>query len=134
MKGIDTNLLVYAFDSAYPEKRAICKGILQDAYSGSSQLAVTNQVLAEFAEVVTRKMGNPLSPSDAVSILRSIQTSSGWKVLCYDEDNIVQALEGKSFWDALIASTLKQNGVDEILTENANDFKALGIKARNPLD
>ncbi len=133
MRGIDTNLLVYAFDTAYPQKWAVCRRLLQEAFAGESILVVTNQILAEFAVVVTKKIGMPLSSAEAISIIRSIQTSNGWKVLYYNEDSIVQALEGKSFWDALIASTLKQNGVDEFLTENVDDFKGLGIKVTNPL-
>lgn len=38
------------------------------------------------------------------------------------------------FWDALIAETMKENGIVKIYTENEQDFmKIPGIKVVNPL-
>ncbi len=55
MDAIDTNILVYAFDSAYPVKRQICKKIIEDIFIGKKSGAVTNQILAEFAIATTMK-------------------------------------------------------------------------------
>ena len=61
MIAIDTNLLVYAFDSSYPEKRKKCKELVLSVFEGEKKAAVTNQILAEFAFIVTQKIENPLS-------------------------------------------------------------------------
>lgn len=36
------------------------------------------------------------------------------------------------FWDALLAATMRRNGIFNIYTENAKDFKASWISAVNP--
>ncbi len=38
------------------------------------------------------------------------------------------------FLDSLIAETMKENGINQIITENENDFIRIpGIKIKNPL-
>ena len=44
MDAIDTNILVYAFDIAYPKKREVCGKIVSDIFSGNGSAAVTNQI------------------------------------------------------------------------------------------
>ena len=133
MKGIDTNLLVYAFDNAYPKKRNICKKIIEDCFSGKEELAVTNQILAEFSLIITKKIEKPLSSKEAKAILSSIVQSENWKVFNYTEHEVIGATGKERFWDSLIALTLKRNGVDTLLTENVKDFKEGGITINNPL-
>ena len=60
MIAIDTNILVYAFDTSYPEKREKCKKIIQDIFDGKQEGALTNQILAEFTNVVLKKIEKPL--------------------------------------------------------------------------
>ena len=36
------------------------------------------------------------------------------------------------YYDALLAATMRENGIFNIYTENVKDFKAVGIKAVNP--
>ena len=134
MTAIDTNILVYAFDTAYAQKRKVCRTILQEVFEGKKQGVVTNQILAEFAYVVTRKIEKPLSKNEVRAIIASILNSSNWKVYNYKGDNVFHAiLSEQSFWDALIVQTLKENNVPEIITENVKDFVGTGINAKNPL-
>ncbi len=49
---IDTNILVYAFGEDEPRKRAIARDLVE---SGDSMLST--QVLSEFANVLTRRLG-----------------------------------------------------------------------------
>ena len=129
MIAIDTNILVYAFDSAYPAKREICKKIINEIFNGEKQGVVTNQILAEFCVVVTKKVEKPLSKEDACSIVGAILSSENWKVLTYTGETVMHAIMGtKPFWDALIIETLKQHGVSTIVTENTKHFEYSGIK------
>ena len=123
MDAIDTNILVYAFDSAYPKKREICKKIIEDIFLGDKSGVVTNQILAEFSIVVTTKIEKPLSKKDAAAIVGSVLSSKSWKVLNYSGENILNALNSEEpFWDALIIQTLKTNNIKRIVTENIKDF------------
>lgn len=133
MNAVDTNILVYAFDTDYPQKQAICRKIVQDIFDGKDKGVVTNQILAEFASAVTKKIDKPLEWSRAQAIIGTILASSNWEVLNYSGETILKALESKiPFWDSLIVQTLKENNVTTIITENTKDFVESGIKAINP--
>ena len=135
MNAIDTNILVYAFDSAYPQKRSICQKIIENVFEGEDTAVVTNQIIAEFSFVVTKKIEKPLSITETKAIIGAILTSANWKVLSYTSNTVLHALESKQpFWDALIAQTLREQNIQSIITENAKDFSGSGIAAKNPFD
>ena len=124
MDAIETNILVYAFDSAYPKKREICKKLVEDIFLGYKSGVVTNQILAEFSVVVTTKIEKGLSKKDAAAIVGSILSSKNWRVLNYTGENVLNALNSEEpFWDAVIIQTLKTNNIRRIITENVKDFK-----------
>lgn len=133
MIAIDTNILVYAFDLAYKEKMEISKKIVEEIFSGKRKAVVTNQILAEFCHIITKKIENPLSKEDAQAIVGAILSSENWEIYSYNENTLLNALKSKdNFWDSIIAQTLKENNINEIITENTKDFLNSGIKAVNP--
>ncbi len=135
MNAVDTNIIVYAFDSVYPEKRKICQRIVNDVFEGKQTVVVTNQILAEFVFVVTKKIEKPLTVGEARAVVGAIATSANWKVFNYTAETILKALELKlPFWDSIIVETLKENGVGGIITENTKDFSKCGIKVVNPFE
>ena len=135
MIAIDTNILVYAFDTAYPKKRAICKTLIESIFMGKKKGVITNQILAEFCAATTKKIENPITRKDAQSIISSILTSENWTVLNYTGETIEKALESQQpFWDALITQTLREHNIQQIITENVKDFQQSGIKPLNPLN
>jgi len=134
MNAIDTNILVYAFDSAYPSKRKICQEILSRIFEGKERAVVTNQILAEFAVTVMEKIEKPLSQPETTAIVGAILTSANWKILNYTGSTILHAITSQQpFWDAVIAQTLKEHNINVILTENTKDFAKSGITTVNPL-
>ena len=133
MTAIDTNILVYAFDNAEPSKRKICSELLHKIFEGKQTAVVTTQILAEFASAVTKKIEKPISKDDAKAIIGAILSSKNWKVINYKGSTILHALESKQpFWDSLIAQTLKEHNIQELITENVSDFKNSGIKPVTP--
>lgn len=133
MFAVDTNILVYAFTKAYPEKRSIARSIVEDIFLGKNKGVVTNQILAEFSIIMTRKMEKPLSKSETRTIIGAIMSSENWHVFNYNGDTVLRALDTtQSFWDALIAETLKENNIQKIITENEKHFKESGLLVRNP--
>ncbi len=135
MIAIDTNILVYAFDTAYNEKREICKKIINEIFEGKKTGVVTNQILGEFANVVTRKIEKPLTKEDTISIIGAILVSKNWKVLTYSGETVLNALKlNKNFWDSVVIQTLKEHNVREIITENVRDFEGSGLIIINPFE
>ncbi len=133
MIGIDTNILVYAFDTTYKEKRAVCKEIVEKIFEGKQKGAITNQILAEFVNVVTRKIEKPLPEETAKAIIGAVITSENWEIYNYTGETILNSLPSRGpFWDFLIAQTFKENNVNMIITENTKDFKEFDIKTVNP--
>ena len=61
----------------------------------------------------------------------------GFKKINYSAETIPLALDivqqfKMPFWDALLAATMRDNGIFNIYTENAKDFKMPWINAVNP--
>lgn len=127
--GIDTNILVYAFDSRDLHKKRIATKTLKDAFAGKYRLIFTNQVLAEFAVVAKNKLDPALTIDDIDKFFNIIKVNPYCKIINYTQENIVQAssLQGP-FWDSLIAVTIGDQAI--ILTENTKHFK--NARVQNP--
>ena len=132
----DTNILIYAYDETEPEKRSLCKNLVEEVFRGKRNGVVSNQVLGELFKALVEKL--KVSAEDAKSIVYGIIDSMNWKKINYNETTIKKAIsvaiEFKAkFWDAVIAETMKENEIVKIYTENEEDFKRIpGIKVINP--
>ncbi|MCU7892030.1 MAG: PIN domain-containing protein [Candidatus Thiodiazotropha sp. (ex Ustalcina ferruginea)] len=131
---VDTNILIYAYDLASEGKRknaAEAVKILWDQGNG----VLSTQVLQEFYVNVTRKIGHPISPDKARSILA---TYLAWQVEVIKHDHILRASEIQerhkiSFWDAMIVVSAIQSGAIKILTEDLNHGQLIeGVLVENP--
>ena len=136
---VDTNILAYAFDQSEKKKRKICEKLVRDTFQGESNSYLSGQVLGELFVVLTKKVANPLSKEKASTIVSGFINSSRWKKINYDHTTVRRALIDAetiniSFWDLLIAETMKDAGVNVLLTENIKDFdKVRWIKTINPI-
>ena len=133
---MDTNILVYAYDKDETEKSGKAKGILAKCFLGETDLAISNQNLAEFVYATTRK--SKLSFDQAIVNITDIFTSTTFKKISYTAKTVISAIEiagefKMPFWDSLLAATMRENGIFNIYTENVKDFKMPWIKAVNPL-
>lgn len=141
MKGskifFDTNIICYAFDLNEPSKREACEELVKRVAKGELIGVVSNQVLGEVFNAATSKL--KISPEDANIIVQTIIKSDKWQKINYSHETISRAAEKFErlrvpFWDLLITETMKENGIDTILTENEKDFnKVEGITVKNPL-
>ena len=135
---IDTNILVYAWDTADPKKQKIAKELMEKCWKKETTYAISVQNLAEFFVVVTQKIPNKMPLEQAEQIISDIIAFSNWKVLHYEESTIQKAVQRykekkKHFWDAVIVETMKENGIKHVYTENEKDFEIFeDIKAINP--
>lgn len=132
----DTNILCYAFNDADLAKRKICEKFVEEVFDGKISGVVSNQILIEFFNASTRRLGFPLDESK--KIVKSLIISERWRKINYSYDTINRAIDNSErlnvpFLDLLIAETMKENGITEIITENEKDFIHIsGIKVINP--
>ena len=133
---VDTNLLVYAAEKDQSDKVQKSKDLVNKCWRGEEILAVSCQNLAEFVSATTRKA--KLNLEEAKVFAGFIAEFGGFKKINYNANTVLSATEiakefKTSFWDALLAATMRENGIFNIYTENVSDFKMPWIKAVNPL-
>jgi predicted nucleic acid-binding protein len=132
----DTNIICYAYDSNEPAKRKNAERLVEKVFNGELAGVVSNQVLVELFNALTKKFGVP--KYTAAVIVKSLIVSDHWRKINYTHSTVYKALEnseanGAPFLDALISETMKENGITNLITENENDFKPIeGIKVKNP--
>ena len=133
---LDTNILVYAYQIDAGEKHEKAKKIVAECFEGKKEYCISNQILAEFIFVTKYKKSLPVEESKIKETINEINKINSWKKMNYSNKTVQKALNenGKSFWDNLIAATMKENNVYTIYTENIKDFSKISeIKAINPL-
>ncbi len=132
---VDSNIIVYAHDAQAGERHRLSRELILECMEGKRIFYVSNQILGEVVNVIKVKLPH-LPPEIPVQIIEDILHIPSWKKLNYSEYTVKEALKlsaGKSFWDAVIAQTMIENGITKIYTENTKDFsKIKGIKAVNP--
>jgi predicted nucleic acid-binding protein len=131
---LDTNVLVYLFDSDAPAKQSRAREILSSrALRG--HLILSTQVLQEFYVSVTRKLAVPLEPETAAQAVRGLATLS---VVQIDPPLILAAIARSetarlSFWDALIVEAARAGGAAQLYSEDLQDGLVIdNIRIINP--
>jgi len=130
---VDTNVWVYAVDSADPAKRERALEVLSPA--PGRDLVISTQVVSEFYAVVTRKLAVPLSPDDAEAMARQLLALP---VVAVDASLVASAIAGSrewqvAVWDALIIRAAEVAGCRRVLSEDLADGRAYGsVTVENP--
>lgn len=145
MFAIDTNLLVYAHNSAseFNEKAAtFLERIMNERdEEGHLSVCIPAQVLMEFIHVITwQRLENPLSQSEAINVVQDY-IDTGIVIVHQCDSQIHTCLEllrgvstRKKVFDAALAATLKDNGIPGLYTVNTGDFEEFDfIEVINPL-
>ncbi|MCL5424006.1 MAG: PIN domain-containing protein [Candidatus Marsarchaeota archaeon] len=137
-KFIDTSVLVYAFDNANQKKHAITTNLINNILNKGGRVIISNQVLLELYNVLTRFISKPLAAEEAKSIILDFFDSQDWIKLDYSTSTTKRAITVAtdikvSIWDVLIAETMRENDIYVIVTENEKDFRRIpGITVENP--
>ena len=132
---IDSNILIYACEAEDSIKRQKAKEIVNKCWQGKEKFVVSAQNLAEFVFVSTRK--SKLKLEEAKIFVSYIVGFIGFRKIGYTSETVLSAISianefKMSFWDSLLAATMRENGIFNIYTENAKDFKMPWINAVNP--
>ena len=132
---VDTNILIYAHDTAAGDKHARAKALVEDLWQNRSGV-VSTQVLQELAVNLRRKAKNPL---DAKATRDVVSDYLAWQVVVNGGDAILDALdlEGRyqiSFWEALIVQAAQVSGAEILYSEDLSDGQTYGaVRVINPL-
>ena len=134
---VDTNILVYCFDSRALAKRAAARELLRRG-AAEKTIRVPHQALIEFVSVVTRSVrGTPLLP-----LQEATQQAEGFMAefpVLYPNDQLFRAaLRGMaayhlSWFDAHLWAYAEHYGIPEILSEDFEHGRMYGtVTMRNP--
>lgn len=132
---VDTNILMYAHDTAAGDKHARAKALVEDLWQHRSGV-VSTQVLQELAVNLRRKAKKPL---DAKATRDVVSDYLAWHVVVNAGDSILEALdiEGRyriSSWDALIVQAAQASGAAILYSEDLSDGQTYGtVRVINPL-
>jgi predicted nucleic acid-binding protein len=131
---LDTNIIIYAYDTSAGSKREIASKILIDLW-GSGLGVLSTQVLQEFYVNVTQKIRKPLTSRAAKEIISDFLK---WELALNDGESILEAIDIQieqrySFWDAMILEAAVRSGCGTLLSEDFSDGQIIkGVKIKNP--
>jgi predicted nucleic acid-binding protein len=132
---LDTNVLVYTFDSTAPRKQKIARDLVAQALN-ERQGIISYQVTQEFLNVALRKFTPPMSSLEAQTYLRRVLMP-----LCeifpdsslYSDALSVASKAGWTFYDSLIVASAAAGKCHMLLSEDLQSGRVIhGVEIRNP--
>jgi len=135
---VDTNILVYCFDSRELTKRAQARELLRRGATDKT-IRIPHQALIEFVSVVTRRKGNgtPLLPEEE-AIRQAEGFIAEFPVLYPNEQVFRTALLGMAtyrlpWFDAHLWAYAAHYGLPEMLSEDFEHERMYGtVRIKNP--
>ena len=116
---LDTNILVYAFDSSDSAKQQMAKQLIADAATSATG-RLSTQVLGEFfhATVIRRRL---LTAAEAARAIDAFQAA--FAVAAIEPALVTAAIAVHQryqlrYWDSLIVATANRCGCTEIISED----------------
>lgn len=135
---VDTNVLVYRFDSRFPDKKRTATDVLRRGIADDS-IRVPHQAIVEFVAVVTRPLGKTRPLLSAEVARREAEELLNQFVVLYPNEALVRtALRGAaayqlSWFDAHLWAYAEHYGLRELLSEDFQHDRMYGsVRAVNP--
>jgi predicted nucleic acid-binding protein len=135
---VDTNILVYRFDSASPRKQTIARELLRRGIAEDS-LRVPHQAIVEFVAAVTRPhKGGAALMSKLDACVEAEQMLDQFVVLYPNESVVRTALRGAvayqlAWYDAHLWAYAEHYGLAELYSEDFEHDRLYGtVRAVNP--
>jgi predicted nucleic acid-binding protein len=132
---LDTNVLTHAYDVTDPQKQKIAQDLVSRALAGG--IAISTQVLAEFATALLHKLSPPARAEDVIVLL---DTLAPIRLIRPDEGIVRRAIEARAafgihFYDGMIVAAAERAGCERIWSEDLNaGQKYFGISITNPFN
>jgi predicted nucleic acid-binding protein len=130
---LDANVLVYAYDTRYPEKQRIAQNFVRKAIAGEFISSV--QALTEFAAILLHKFSPAMT---AANLASALDVLSPIRLVSPDSGMVRRAVEARGqygihFYDGMIIAAAERGGSAKILSEDFNTGQEyFGIRIVNP--
>jgi predicted nucleic acid-binding protein len=123
---VDTNLLVYAYDSSAGKKWKTSLEVLSLLWTHRTGV-ISTQVIQELFVSLTQKVKNPIRPEMAKEIISDLVQ---WPLVVNDGKNILRAIDLQikyhlSFWDSLILQAAITSKSEFLLSEDFQDGQVI---------
>ena len=134
---VDTNVLVYRFDSRFPEKQKIATGILRRGIIEDT-VRLPHQAIVEFVAAVTRPIRGHIILKPADALREAEEFLKQFNVLYPNEAILRHAIRGcaayqLNWFDAHLWSYAEHYGLSEIFTEDLQHDRLYGtVRVVNP--
>jgi len=131
---VDTNLLVYAYDSSAGKKWKTSLEVLSLLWIHRTGVLST-QVIQELFVSLTQKVKNPILPRAAKEIISDLLR---WPLVVNDGGNVLRAVDLQikyhfSFWDSLILQAAITSKSEFLLSEDFQDGQVIeSVTILNP--
>lgn len=145
MYALDTNLLVYAHNTASPfhaKAKTFLESVMSERNEGGQlSICIPAQVFMEFLNVITwNRLEAPIPLADATEIIQDY-LDTGVTILHPLPTQLNTLLDllkttttRKKVFDVALAATLKDHGVSGLYTANTKDFEEFEfLDVKNPL-
>jgi len=134
---IDTNILVYRYDSRFPDKRSIASDVLRDGIANGTA-RIPHQAIVEFVSATTR--GRPENRLlDVAAARREAEELMAQFPILYPDDAVLRtalrgaAAYGLPWFDAQLWAYAEVHGIEELLSEDFQHGRMYGtVTVRNP--
>lgn len=132
---LDTNILIYALDEAYPAKQQLAVQLVREAIM-SGRGIISIQVVQEFLNVARRKFKQPMTVEECRGHIRNVL-----EPLCayfpsistMDRALLINEETGYSLYDALILTAAVESGCRTLYSEDLqHGRKVQGLTILNP--
>lgn len=144
MNSLDTNILIYAANTAAPEHpRAL--PVVNAMLASPSEWIIADQVLWEFYKALRHPkiLQRPRNAGQAAAQIRFLREKSGITCCAYETpyfaEVIIQLEQPRCPYqrthDVILGATLRRHGVKVFYTRNEKDFVNSGLpRIVNPID
>jgi predicted nucleic acid-binding protein len=131
---LDTNVLIYLYDTDASRKQEIARQILAE-HGVAGTACISTQVVQEFYVTLTRKFARRLAEEQVLYATHRLRALSMTRV---DLALIFAAIDLSrqhkiSFWDALIVEAALEAGCTRLLTEDLqHGWRVRNLQVENP--
>jgi predicted nucleic acid-binding protein len=132
---IDTNVIVYTFDTADRKKQAVARAIVSAGLS-SGRGVISTQVVQEFLNVALRKFTRPMTGTEARRYMRGVlmpMCRHSPSMDFYERATRLMDAASVSFYDALVLAAAIEAGCSTLVTEDFQNQRLFeGVRVVNP--
>ncbi len=134
LQFVDTNILVYAYDSSAEGRHGQARALLAELWQNGLG-CVSIQTLQEFFVTITRKVAHPLPAQQAAQIISDL---GHWRVHSPTVEDVLAAIDLQrrfrlSFWDAMVLASAEQLECDVVWSEDLNPGQSYStVRVLNP--